>query len=146
MQVIFLFPFWCYETTNIHEQLRWLLGIFRNPCLLSNLKGQPFAVNVRKWIGHCTVTLSIYISGRNCHLQTKYLASGSHLESPYSFSSVPLFMITTKKLMLSVCICNRTETEYVSVMLTKVKRFAQFHSCHVWFVAHPRQVGNCKFW
>ncbi|KAL1829488.1 hypothetical protein ACET3Z_007900 [Daucus carota] len=35
-----------------------------------------------------------------------------------------------------------TETEYVSVMLTKVKRFAQFHSCHVWFVAHPRQMHN----
>ena len=38
-------------------------------------------------------------------------------------------------------ICDRTETEYVSQMLTKVKRFAQHHSCHVWFVAHPRQVG-----
>ncbi|GMI91991.1 Arabidopsis TWINKLE homolog [Hibiscus trionum] len=41
---------------------------------------------------------------------------------------------------------NQTETEYVSQMLTKIKRFAQHHSCHVWFVAHPRQlhdwVGN----
>ena len=27
-------------------------------------------------------------------------------------------------------------------MLTKIKRFAQHHGCHVWFVAHPRQVGN----
>ncbi|GER36806.1 nucleic acid binding protein [Striga asiatica] len=27
-------------------------------------------------------------------------------------------------------------------MLTKVKRFAQHHSCHVWFVAHPRQLHN----
>lgn len=35
-----------------------------------------------------------------------------------------------------------TETEYVSQMLTKVKRFAQHHSCHVWFVAHPRQLQN----
>ncbi|CAI9089553.1 OLC1v1024144C3 [Oldenlandia corymbosa var. corymbosa] len=35
-----------------------------------------------------------------------------------------------------------TETEYVSQMLTKVKRFAQHHSCHVWFVAHPRQLHN----
>ncbi|KAL6567229.1 hypothetical protein OROGR_000897 [Orobanche gracilis] len=37
---------------------------------------------------------------------------------------------------------NQTETEYVSQMLTKVKRFAQHHSCHVWFVAHPRQLHN----
>ncbi|KAI5667663.1 hypothetical protein M9H77_17516 [Catharanthus roseus] len=35
---------------------------------------------------------------------------------------------------------HQTETEYVSQMLTKVKRFAQHHSCHVWFVAHPRQL------
>ncbi|XP_059667779.1 twinkle homolog protein, chloroplastic/mitochondrial [Cornus florida] len=35
---------------------------------------------------------------------------------------------------------SQTETEYVSQMLTKVKRFAQHHSCHVWFVAHPRQM------
>ncbi|KAK9170395.1 hypothetical protein Syun_002535 [Stephania yunnanensis] len=33
-----------------------------------------------------------------------------------------------------------TETEYVSQMLTKIKRFARHHSCHVWFVAHPRQL------
>lgn len=37
--------------------------------------------------------------------------------------------------------CDRTETEYVSQMLTKVKRFAHHHGCHVWFVAHPRQVS-----
>ncbi|KAK6150165.1 hypothetical protein DH2020_017690 [Rehmannia glutinosa] len=37
---------------------------------------------------------------------------------------------------------NQTETEYVSQMLTKIKRFAQHHSCHVWFVAHPRQLHN----
>ncbi|PIA25369.1 hypothetical protein AQUCO_11800034v1 [Aquilegia coerulea] len=35
---------------------------------------------------------------------------------------------------------NQTETEYVSQMLTMIKRFAQHHSCHVWFVAHPRQL------
>ncbi|CAM8890812.1 unnamed protein product [Rhodiola kirilowii] len=37
---------------------------------------------------------------------------------------------------------NQTETEYVSQMLTMVKRFAQHHSCHVWFVAHPRQLHS----
>ncbi|XP_077221011.1 twinkle homolog protein, chloroplastic/mitochondrial-like [Tasmannia lanceolata] len=36
----------------------------------------------------------------------------------------------------------QTETEYVSQMLTKIKRFAQHHSCHVWFVAHPRQLQH----
>ncbi len=30
-----------------------------------------------------------------------------------------------------------TETEYVSQMLAKVKRFAQGHGVHVWFIAHP---------
>jgi twinkle protein len=30
-----------------------------------------------------------------------------------------------------------TETEYVSEMLGKVKRFAVNHDVHVWFVAHP---------
>ncbi|XP_015577268.2 twinkle homolog protein, chloroplastic/mitochondrial [Ricinus communis] len=35
-----------------------------------------------------------------------------------------------------------TETEYVSRMLTLIKRFAQHHLCHVWFVAHPRQLQN----
>ncbi|KAL0917218.1 hypothetical protein M5K25_012266 [Dendrobium thyrsiflorum] len=37
---------------------------------------------------------------------------------------------------------NQTETEYVSRMLTMIKRFAHHHSCHVWFVAHPRQLQN----
>ncbi|GAX74797.1 hypothetical protein CEUSTIGMA_g2244.t1 [Chlamydomonas eustigma] len=32
------------------------------------------------------------------------------------------------------------ETEYVSHMLSKVKRFAQVYGVHVWFVAHPRQM------
>jgi len=39
---------------------------------------------------------------------------------------------------------NMSETEYVSQMLTKVKRFAQHHECHVWFVAHPRQMRDWK--
>ena len=39
---------------------------------------------------------------------------------------------------------NMTETEYVSQMLTKIKRFAQHHDCHVWFVAHPKQLQNWK--
>ncbi|KAG1653584.1 hypothetical protein FOA52_009699 [Chlamydomonas sp. UWO 241] len=34
------------------------------------------------------------------------------------------------------------ETEYVSHMLSKVKRFAQMYGVHVWFVAHPRQLHN----
>ncbi|XP_058105513.1 twinkle homolog protein, chloroplastic/mitochondrial isoform X2 [Magnolia sinica] len=37
---------------------------------------------------------------------------------------------------------NQTETEYVSQMLTMVKRFAQHHACHVWFVAHPKQLQH----
>lgn len=35
---------------------------------------------------------------------------------------------------------NMTETEYVSSMLSRVKRFAQAHDCHVWFVAHPAKM------
>jgi twinkle protein len=37
-----------------------------------------------------------------------------------------------------------SETEYVSKMLTKVKRFAQTAGVHVWFVAHPRQLHQWK--
>ena len=33
-----------------------------------------------------------------------------------------------------------TETNYVSNMLSRVKRFAQMYGVHVWFVAHPRQL------
>lgn len=32
---------------------------------------------------------------------------------------------------------SQTETKYISDMLGKVKRFAQAHGVHVWFVAHP---------
>ncbi|GAQ90211.1 hypothetical protein KFL_006140010 [Klebsormidium nitens] len=38
----------------------------------------------------------------------------------------------------------QTETEYVSQMLTKIKRFAQHHDCHVWFVAHPKQLQQWR--
>ena len=30
-----------------------------------------------------------------------------------------------------------TETEYISELISKVKRFAQSHGVHVWFIAHP---------
>jgi len=33
-----------------------------------------------------------------------------------------------------------TETEYVSQLLGKVRRFAQHHGVHVWFVAHPAKM------
>jgi twinkle protein len=35
---------------------------------------------------------------------------------------------------------NMTETEYVSQLLGKVKRFALHHAVHVWFVAHPAKL------
>ena len=35
---------------------------------------------------------------------------------------------------------NMTETEYVSALLSKVKRFAQAHGVAVWFVAHPAKL------
>jgi twinkle protein len=35
---------------------------------------------------------------------------------------------------------NMTETEYVSQLLGKVKRFGQNHAVHVWFVAHPAKL------
>ena len=37
-----------------------------------------------------------------------------------------------------------SETEYVSQMLTKIKRFAQHYDAHVWFVAHPRQLQQWR--
>lgn len=37
-----------------------------------------------------------------------------------------------------------SETEYVSQLLGRVKRFAQNHSCHVWFVAHPAKLYRDK--
>lgn len=35
---------------------------------------------------------------------------------------------------------NQTETEYVSEMLRKVKKFAQMYGVHVWFIAHPAKM------
>jgi twinkle protein len=35
---------------------------------------------------------------------------------------------------------NMTETEYVSQLLGKLRRFAQQHGVHVWFVAHPAKL------
>jgi len=32
------------------------------------------------------------------------------------------------------------ETEYVSLMLAKVRQFAEANDCHVWFVAHPKKM------
>ncbi|MDB6059576.1 MAG: toprim protein, partial [Verrucomicrobiales bacterium] len=37
-----------------------------------------------------------------------------------------------------------TETQYISAMLAKVRRFAQNHSVHVWFVAHPQKPSRNK--
>ena len=37
---------------------------------------------------------------------------------------------------------NITETEYVSQMLAKVKRFARNHNVHVWFIAHPAKPSK----
>lgn len=37
-----------------------------------------------------------------------------------------------------------TETEYVSQMLSKVKRFAQGHGVHVFFIAHPTKMYRDK--
>ncbi len=36
---------------------------------------------------------------------------------------------------------NVSETEYVSQMLTRIKRFAAHNDVHVWFIAHPRQMA-----
>merc|ERR1712224_476601 len=39
---------------------------------------------------------------------------------------------------------NISETEYVSKMLSQIKRFAQSNNIHVWFVAHPRILKDYK--
>jgi len=33
-----------------------------------------------------------------------------------------------------------SETEFISQSLTKIRRFARFHGCHVWLVAHPTKL------
>lgn len=37
---------------------------------------------------------------------------------------------------------NMTETEFVSQVLGKVKRFAEAHGVHVWFIAHPAKPAR----
>jgi twinkle protein len=37
-----------------------------------------------------------------------------------------------------------SETEYISLCLTKVRKFARMNNIHVWFVAHPRKVEKDK--
>jgi twinkle protein len=39
---------------------------------------------------------------------------------------------------------NMIETEYVSQLLGKVKRFAQCHGVHAWFVAHPAKLQRAN--
>ena len=39
---------------------------------------------------------------------------------------------------------NQNETEYVSQLLGKVKRFAQAHGVHVWSIAHPAKLYRDK--
>lgn len=35
---------------------------------------------------------------------------------------------------------NMTETEYVSTILSKIKRFAKNHKLHIWIIAHPTKM------
>jgi twinkle protein len=35
---------------------------------------------------------------------------------------------------------NQPETEYISAMLTKIRRFARIHKIHVWLIAHPTKL------
>ena len=37
------------------------------------------------------------------------------------------------------------ETQYISEMLAKVKRFAAETKCHVWIVAHPAKAITCIY-
>ena len=37
---------------------------------------------------------------------------------------------------------NSTETEAISQMLTRVKKFGQANDCHVWFIAHPAKINR----
>jgi twinkle protein len=39
---------------------------------------------------------------------------------------------------------NMSETEYVSQILGRVRRFADNHGLHIWFVAHPRIMRRDK--
>ena len=35
---------------------------------------------------------------------------------------------------------NSTETEAISLMLTKIQKFCKAHEVHVWFIAHPSKI------
>lgn len=39
---------------------------------------------------------------------------------------------------------DKTETAYISEVLTKIRRFARSHDVHVWLVAHPRMLQKRK--
>lgn len=39
---------------------------------------------------------------------------------------------------------NMTETEYISLTLTKIRRFARSHDIHIWVVAHPTKLIKDK--
>jgi|CXWL01.1.fsa_nt_gi twinkle protein len=39
---------------------------------------------------------------------------------------------------------NQSETEYISVALTHIRRFARAHGVHVWLVAHPQKLYRLK--
>lgn len=38
----------------------------------------------------------------------------------------------------------QTETQYISAQLTKIRRFARLNACHIWLVAHPRNLTKDK--
>ena len=37
---------------------------------------------------------------------------------------------------------NQSETEFISYIISKIKRFAQTYECHAWVVAHPRKMNS----
>lgn len=39
---------------------------------------------------------------------------------------------------------NFNETEYVSMLLSKLKRFAKIHAIHIWLIAHPAKLQSDK--
>lgn len=38
----------------------------------------------------------------------------------------------------------QSETDYISLALSKVRRFSRMHDCHVWLVAHPQKLQKKK--
>ena len=39
----------------------------------------------------------------------------------------------------------KSETDYISECLTKIRRFARKHSIHIWIIAHPQKMQKNKF-